>query len=235
MVTVYEVKRPQPKVSLSTNCEISQLMTFTDIMSLRKQVSLKLFNILISIKCIQSALLYPQYTVIQLVASISVPITDLPSDRKVSFDWGLQMNYDMPFNVSSFYMVPIWGTSKGSRNLYFDSRRIHEHDFTARQLYEGLENMLEGYGYNRSCLRRSICELSQHPFHEDYANIVTDVITFFLRPSINQGFSADEKSFETVYNIAENQGLFGHNCHQLYSECINSLINIISVIDRMKF
>lgn len=77
------------------------------------------------------------------MGSVSVPITDLPPDRKVSFDWGIQMNYDMPFNVSSFYMVPIWATN-GSRSLLINSPRVHKYDFTARELYEGLENMLEG-------------------------------------------------------------------------------------------
>ncbi|XP_023290881.2 uncharacterized protein LOC111674497 [Lucilia cuprina] len=195
-------------------------------MSYERHIFLKFF-ILISIKCAESALLYPQYTVIQLVGSISVPIADLPPNRKVYFDWGLQMNYDMPFNVSSFYSVPIWPTS-GSRNLIFSSRAVNKHDFTAKNLYDGLENLLEEYGYDRSCLKQSICELSKYPFDESFANVVTDMVKFFLTPSIHQGFSADEKYEETVYSLAENEGFMGKNCQQIYSECIESPFSLLT-------
>ena len=82
------------------------------------------------------------------MGSVSVPVVDLPPDRKVFFDWGLQMNYDMPFNVSSFYMVPIWATNGTARmsNWHFLTDAVHRNDFTAKQLYEGLENMLERLG-----------------------------------------------------------------------------------------
>lgn len=74
-----------------------------------------------------------------------MPITDLPSERKVFFDWGLQMNYDMPFNVSSFYNVPIWPSSQKrilKRQIAADL--LDEHDYTTKELYNGLENTLEG-------------------------------------------------------------------------------------------
>ena len=82
------------------------------------------------------------------MGSVSVPVVDLPPDRKVFFDWGLQMNYDMPFNVSSFYMVPIWATNGTARmsKWHFLTDAVHRNDFTAKQLYEGLENMLERLG-----------------------------------------------------------------------------------------
>ena len=36
------------------------------------------------------------------------------------------------------------------------------------------------YGYDRSCLKRAICDLSQHPFDDAQKNIIADVMEFLL-------------------------------------------------------
>lgn len=141
----------------------------------------------------------------KLIGSVSIPIADLSKDRKVFFDWGLQMNYDMPYNISSAYASPIWPT-KGLRGFSQNPGAVHAHDFTAEDLYNGLAKMLSryvrmwykepfdcccliktnfltssSYGYDRSCLNRSVCELFQTPFDGAYGNVVTDVINFLLK------------------------------------------------------
>ncbi|KAI9580242.1 hypothetical protein GQX74_000235 [Glossina fuscipes] len=129
-------------------------------------------------------LVYPPTTVYQMIGSISIPISGLPMNHKVFFDWGFQMNYQMPFNLSEFYMVPIWST--GASNV--QKRHLHyQTDFTVRELYEGLKDLLE-----RSCLGRSICELARRPFDDNYKNILTDILTFLLTSSENSGLTAIE-------------------------------------------
>jgi len=96
--------------------------------------------------------------------------------------------------VSAFYNATIWADELSRRqkrqldhsldaNLqqYDLEGGMHPADFTAGQLYKGLENMLETYGFHRSCLLRSVCELALHPFAEDhFYGMVTQVITFLL-------------------------------------------------------
>lgn len=57
---------------------------------------------------------------------------------------------------------------------------------------------------------------------------------FNYSPSIHQGFSDDEKFEKSLYSFAENQGFLGNNCQQLYPQCINSIFNILTIIDSIK-
>ncbi|TMW48673.1 hypothetical protein DOY81_006262, partial [Sarcophaga bullata] len=90
------------------------------------------------------------------------------------------------------------------------------------------------YGYDRSCLKRSICDLSQHPFDDAQKNIITDVMEFLLTPSKHQGFSTNERQAEAVYKLAENQGILGDNCQELYPLCTKNLFDIFTVVELMK-
>uniref|UniRef100_A0A1A9WLP9 Uncharacterized protein n=1 Tax=Glossina brevipalpis TaxID=37001 RepID=A0A1A9WLP9_9MUSC len=74
-------------------------------------VCINLFNFDIKVH----TLLYPPTTVYQMIGSVSIAISGLPKTRKAFVDWGFQMNYQMPFNLSEFYMVPIWST--GTNNM----------------------------------------------------------------------------------------------------------------------
>uniref|UniRef100_A0A1A9VTF1 Uncharacterized protein n=1 Tax=Glossina austeni TaxID=7395 RepID=A0A1A9VTF1_GLOAU len=75
-----------------------------------------------------------------MIGSVSIPISGLPMNHKVFFDWGFQMNYQMPFNLSEFYMVPIWSTVGNN----MQKRQVrYRTDFTAKELYEGLKDLLE--------------------------------------------------------------------------------------------
>jgi len=154
------------------------------------QVTLLLITL---VRPINGVLLYPASTTLQITSSISIP-ADLNTRTKVFVDMGFQMNYNLPATVSAFYNSTIWADELARRQKRQLDNRLdanlqqeyledltHPSDFTAGQLYKGLERMLETYGFHRSCLLRSVCELALHPFAEDhFYGMVTQVITFLL-------------------------------------------------------
>lgn len=139
-------------------------------------------------------LLYPASSVLQLTTSMSVPI-DLPN-RRVFMDLGFQMNYNLPFNLAAFYNPSTWSNAyerRRRRELYnFTSAAnevllaesgIHPRDFTAGELYAGIERLLPDYGFHKSCLLRSVCELALHPLADDHGysqNLFVQIINFVL-------------------------------------------------------
>lgn len=85
------------------------------------------------------------------------------------WDWGFQMNYDLPVNLGQFFNAPIWGEAfddyrkrrdlleaqypdnqnnktvwENSEKYYADDLNSGKHpsDFTAGELYHSLENLL---------------------------------------------------------------------------------------------
>ncbi|KAH8384170.1 hypothetical protein KR009_012335 [Drosophila setifemur] len=200
------------------------------------QVTLIVIAILI---CpIRGLLLYPASTVIQITSSISIPL-DLPTRTKVFMDMGFQMNYNLPATVSSFYNASIWADELARRqrrqlgNSLYPERDLHPSDFTAGQLYAGLEHMLETYGLHRTCLLRSVCELALHPFAKDhYFGMVTQVITFLLTPSEHEGFAEDELVYRDKYERAEQIGFLGGECHLSYPSCEMDIINLATRLVR---
>ncbi|XP_017046824.1 uncharacterized protein LOC108091946 [Drosophila ficusphila] len=194
---------------------------------------------------IQGLLLYPASTVLQITSSISIP-ADLPTRTKVFMDMGFQMNYNLPATVSAFYNSTIWadelarrqrrqldnGMDTNIQELDLEAG-MHPADFTAGQLYAGLEHMLESYGFHRSCLLRSVCELALHPFAEDhYYGVVTQVITFLLTPSQHEGFTEDERLYRERYEKAEQIGFLGGQCHLSYPRCETDIINLATRLVR---
>lgn len=134
-------------------------------------------------------LFFPAASVYQVTASLSVPIV-LPY-RKLFWDWGLQMNYDVPSKPSSFYDATIWADEfarRDKRQLRNETQKyvnpmlgsLHPGDFTAGELYESVESMLTRYGFDESCLLRSVCELARHPFDDGHQNMLTALLTFTL-------------------------------------------------------
>ncbi|XP_034488906.1 uncharacterized protein LOC117792764 [Drosophila innubila] len=193
------------------------------------------------------ALLYPTSTVLQLTTSMSVPI-DIPDSRKVFIDLGFQMNYNLPFDLASFYNPAIWsnalerrrkrqldGFTGTVRQLLDAENDIHPNDFTAGQLYAGLEHRLQDYGFHRSCLLRSVCELALHPLADNHSynySLIVQIITFLLTPSQHEGFGPNEKLYQHRYERAERLGFMGGNCQKAYPKCELDMLNIFSRIVR---
>ncbi|XP_017084006.1 uncharacterized protein LOC108116576 [Drosophila eugracilis] len=206
------------------------------------QVTLVLITL---IRPIHGLLLFPTTTALQVTSSISIP-ADLNVRTKVFIDLGFQMNYNLPYALSSFYNTSIWADELARRekrqldnNYYTNLQQIelesglHPADFTAGQLYAGLEKVLESYGFHRSCLLRSVCELALHPFAEDhFYGMVTQVITFLLTPSQHEGFAENEHLYRERYEKAEQIGFLGGQCHLTYPNCEIDIINLATRLVR---
>ncbi|EDW83400.2 uncharacterized protein Dwil_GK22826 [Drosophila willistoni] len=185
-------------------------------------------------------LFFPASSVYQVTSSLSVPVV-IPG-RKLFWDWGLQMNYAFPAKPSAFYAATIWPdefsrrqrrhlineTSKYTPSSSISSSTMHPSDFTAGELYENLENMLTRYGFDESCLLRSVCELARHPFHNSEDNILTALLTFTLTPSLHEAFAPHENLYRQVYEQAEQQGFLDKDCEHIYSECQVDFLSGIS-------
>ncbi|EDV92522.1 uncharacterized protein LOC6564107 [Drosophila grimshawi] len=189
-------------------------------------------------------LLHPPISVLQLTSSISVPI-DL-NKRKVFMDLGFQMNYNLPFSLDAFYNPTIWSNAlerrgkrelenfTGAANALLEAESgIHPRDFTAGELYAGAERVLEDYGFHRSCLLLSVCELALHPFADNHSyNLFVQVISFLLTPSQHDGFGPHEKLYQHRYERAEKLGFFGGDCQTAYPKCQLDVLNIVTKLVR---
>ncbi|XP_034664492.1 uncharacterized protein LOC117898912 [Drosophila subobscura] len=192
---------------------------------------------LLSVVYAEFPLLFPASSVYQITSSLSVPVV-IP-DRKLFWDWGLQMNYALPNKPASFYAATIWPdefSRRGKRQLRNETSKyvpqgssdMHPSDFTAGELYESLESMLTRYGFDESCLLRSVCELARHPFDDSQQNMLTGLLTFTLTPSLHEAFAPSETLYREVYEQAEQQGFLGQNCAELYPNCKVDFLSGIS-------
>uniref|UniRef100_A0A1I8NPC1 Uncharacterized protein n=1 Tax=Stomoxys calcitrans TaxID=35570 RepID=A0A1I8NPC1_STOCA len=167
------------------------------------------------------------------------------------------MNYDLPYNLQNFVNLPIWEGEWGNRrrrnleelqsqdngkntwwhiaakyNELNDTQpKNHPSDFTAGELYHDLENLLTSYGFHDTCLLRSVCELARHPFDDAQQNLITEILTFLLTPSLHEAFSDSETMYREVYETAERRGFLHHNCADLYSECQEDLLTALTNVD----
>ncbi|KAL5274681.1 hypothetical protein ACFFRR_001015 [Megaselia abdita] len=137
-------------------------------------------------------LVFPRYSVMQITAAFSIPV-ELSHERKFFFDWGFQQNYDLPWNSSSFYNIPIWPGFKDNkvrqrRDLKYEVSQegVHPNDFTAGEFYEALESLLVSYGFHETCLLKSVCQLARHPFDENHNNVLNEILTFILRLQLSK-------------------------------------------------
>ncbi|XP_030376317.1 uncharacterized protein LOC115625417 [Scaptodrosophila lebanonensis] len=197
-----------------------------------------------------SALLYPESTSMSLTSSVSIPVHAFYPDRRILIDWCFSVGYDLPNSLSSFYNIPIWPgfanlpqtqaqtkrelpRNKTEFEMYAKYGRdglaqMHPQDFSAGELYEAIEDFLTSYGFDETCLLRSVCELARHPFNDQYQFILTDLVTFILSPSQHNGFLDTEHIYKQAYEEAELNGFLGKDCKLLYSHCKHDILQLIS-------
>ncbi|KAM7364092.1 uncharacterized protein ACRADG_000743 [Cochliomyia hominivorax] len=216
---------------------------------------MKLISIMIFIFFSKSShsLLYPASSTLGLVSSVSVPIMELLPDRRCIVDWCFQMTYELPYKLSSFYNIPIWPgkhspktRKRDTNSVFLDSlnnwyifekyninkyKGLHPSDFTAEELYKSIEDFLVSYGYHETCLLKSVCELAKHPFDDEHKNLLTDILTFILTPSLHEGFKRSEQIYRESYEDAERSGFLGEDCTFLYPDCKRDLLSSISIIN----
>ncbi|XP_061400297.1 uncharacterized protein LOC133336020 [Musca vetustissima] len=206
-----------------------------------------------------AALFFPAASTLQLTVLVSAPVEN--PVRKIYWDWGIQANYDLPYTPQNFINVPIWPNKwedefeeeiRRRRGLHEDHDKSvnhtwwriaekynedvankHPSDFTAGEFYYAMENLLISYGFHETCLLRSVCELARHPFDDAQKNLLTEILTFVLSPSLHEAFSDTEILYRDVYEAAERNGFLHYNCAELYSECeedlLTTLTNIIDI------
>ncbi|XP_055387010.1 CAR1 transcription factor-like [Condylostylus longicornis] len=215
-------------------------------------------------------LLWPRHSVLQVTAAGSIPLV-LTHKRKSFFDYGVQMNYNMPYSLKEFYNVPIWPRVRRKRrtilyndniknnsillnngyeyndnnnnHLNFNNIKLFEtlSDFTAGEFYGIIEEYLKDFGFDETCLLKTICEHSKHPFKNNInnndienENIIEEIISLILSPSVHNGFAEDESDYKYIYEEAEKNGLNGNNCDKLYPDCEKTILDLISTVKFME-
>jgi hypothetical protein len=195
-------------------------------------------------------LYFPRYTILQFSFAVVIPL-DMPvKTRRGNMNFGIQCNYDLPWNSTYFYKPMYYEMNKRS----FD-HEIHDNvttkgnnenvvsrvkkDLTAGELYSSIENLFELFGYHSECFQKSICELASTPlnpnynftsgiFHDD-EDIFHQVIHFILSPSVHQSFDSNtENTIKDIYETAEKIGRENGDCHTVYSNCLSSPLDLIT-------
>ncbi|XP_034114823.1 uncharacterized protein LOC117574895 [Drosophila albomicans] len=210
-----------------------------------KKLTYQVLFVLISCSS-SSSLLYPASSDLGLTYSVSVPVAEYYPERRILIDWCFAVSYSLPYNLTSFYSIPIWpgfANYKTKRDVlqtdetdvsfytkygYNTNAATHPKDFSAGQLYAAIEDSLSSYGFHDTCLLRSVCELSKHPFDEHNQHMLSDIMNFLLSPSQHEGFLESEHVYKQAYEQAELDGFLGKNCAQLYSHCKHDVLRLIT-------
>ncbi|KAG5671911.1 hypothetical protein PVAND_002080 [Polypedilum vanderplanki] len=89
----------------------------------------------------RKALFFPQYTILQLSMCLIAQVSAITSHR-VAVNHGFQINYNLPFNVSSFYSPMFWARKiSKSSNMFIDFfERMTESDDIAGNEDETVES-----------------------------------------------------------------------------------------------
>ncbi|XP_055315391.1 uncharacterized protein LOC129575584 [Sitodiplosis mosellana] len=105
-------------------------------------------------------------------------------------------------------------------------------DVSAAQLYESIEDNFVEIGYDKSCLKKAICELARHPLHkeDDEEHLLMDIVNFVFTPTEHNGFAEHETYERQKYETAQKIGENGHDCDAIYPECENSILNKFSYL-----
>ncbi|XP_023161869.2 uncharacterized protein LOC111593383 [Drosophila hydei] len=193
-----------------------------------------------------NSLLYPTSSSLGLTSSVSIPVAEYYPERRILVDWCFAIAYDLPFNLSSFYSVPIWPgfanyhtkrevprISHNDIGLYekygYNAlAQMHPKDLSAGELYASIEDALTSYGFHETCLLRSVCEMAKHPFDDEHRHILTDILTFVLSPSQHEAFLESEHVYRRVYEQAELDGFMGNDCARVYGHCKHDILRLIS-------
>ncbi|XP_023017196.1 uncharacterized protein [Leptinotarsa decemlineata] len=141
----------------------------------------------------------------------------------VQFIFGLGLPFEVKRNavtlgtvMKAFYLLPTNSSIYTRPSLVIYERKKRS---TSRwMLYEILERFLARYnnGDGKSCILKSICEVSHSPLEES-TGILAEIVAAVLKPS------ATEEIFQHPTNMdyvsAEKLGAEVGNCELLYPEC----------------
>ncbi|XP_053671708.1 uncharacterized protein LOC128721927 [Anopheles nili] len=196
----------------------------------------------------RKVLLFPIQTTLQISmctatdGRLFAPKKKYPA-RKLGINLGFQQNFNLPFRLLEFYKPPTWARAiAGILRGQFPAtsvvtargfKRSADHralGLSAGQLYEFVEDFLQVFGYERDCLRKSVCELAHSPFDraDQPQDVLTEVVHLLLSPSVHESFAEDELDLKRSYEMAERLGASGANCELIYERCHRSVLSDFS-------
>ncbi|KAK7077866.1 hypothetical protein SK128_017695 [Halocaridina rubra] len=135
--------------------------------------------------------------------------------------------------VNTILTVPVPAISTKSmvmdNVLFFDlpsggsaGRSYRDRKSDRFHVYARMEEFLNDLGYNgHECTLRTLCEIAEAPFeHGLYGEIINLVLSASVTP--------DENEVYDEYMTAEYYGKNYGNCASIYTNCPNSVLNVIS-------
>lgn len=116
------------------------------------------------------------------------PISRIPDMRRVQVNIGFQINYALPFRLSSFYNPMYWAraiSNVSSPAIFIDEKEVNKtsrdkRDITAGQMYSELKQTFDMSGYHEDCLLKSVCELAKNPLHKHDDDLMHEIMHFVL-------------------------------------------------------
>ncbi|KAJ3618327.1 hypothetical protein MTP99_006335 [Tenebrio molitor] len=162
------------------------------------------------------SLLFPRATVLQFTYGISAPLI-LPR-RSINLSMCLQVNYDLPYNITNFQPKIIQAKASG------------DFDLNREMFYKYIIRFLNSFGLNgEQCLYRLICEISEYPMHLEHAeNLLEKIVHFVFTPSLEEPASNSSENFSSRLLQAENLGRDSGQCDKQYSKCFISLVSLFT-------
>ncbi|CAG9857822.1 unnamed protein product [Phyllotreta striolata] len=172
--------------------------------------------------------IYPRGGAFKIVIGIGTPVK-LGTKQSMAIGWNLQMQYNVPTNVSQITNYPPVYTKKKRS----DDRSDETTPASDRAMfYRALEEVLENQGMDgRICLLRTICENALYPLNHEANGLYGKVFHIILTPDYGDG-EIDE-DLDPVYLEAQSAGESGAKCSCLYAGCKleNGLLDIFSILD----
>lgn len=116
---------------------------------------------------VKRSLLFQQFTILQLVAGITVPAI-LPN-RTINLSLGIQNDFPLPFNLSQISTITV------------KRRKYNSYDIDKETFYLACVAFLNSYNFNgEMCLLRIICEIAEYPMHTEGYDVLWENIVHYL-------------------------------------------------------
>lgn len=140
-------------------------------------------------------LYFPQATILQFTVAVTAVIeTPARYSGKVAQNWGIQCNYDLPFNYSFYVNPPFWEQRSASvvgknglgyreiGETYEQSKKRVKKDLNVDEFYDFVYQSIPSMGYHKTCILKSICELAKVPLHQNDGeeDILHEILHFVL-------------------------------------------------------
>ncbi|XP_066261973.1 uncharacterized protein [Euwallacea similis] len=170
-------------------------------------------------------LLFPRNSVFQFTYGLTVPYV-LPR-RSINLTWGFQAQYNYPYNISNFFPKTIAVRSGTSG---FDLQKITFYDYLAKTL--------DNFGLNgEQCVLRSVCEVAEIPMYDKEGSVLEKIVEYLFTPSFEVTANETKRALDNQNDDlwakllrAEKRGKTKGNCDEEYSQCLLSIVDLMTVL-----